>query len=164
MVELRLPLHLSVEFDALYRRLGFSEHVFYCCGFSFSRERDNSWEFPTTVKYRFSDKFLQPFAAAGFAPRIVRGASVGYGCMQTGYNIGDNACSLNVHSNENYPATYGLVVSGGLNLDAHHLRFSPELRYVHWNNPYFQTFQSDAIPGFSSHQNEFFVLLGIAWH
>src|SRR5215472_8028168 len=52
MVELRLPLRLSVEFDALYRRLGFTQDVDFCCGFSVSRERDNSWEFPITVKYR----------------------------------------------------------------------------------------------------------------
>src|SRR5215469_828834 len=97
MVELRLPLSLSVEFDALYRRLGFTTNVNYCCGFDVSRERDNSWEFPTTVKYRFSRRVLQPFVGIGFAPRIVHGTSVGYGCLQTGYNIGDYTCNFSVH-------------------------------------------------------------------
>jgi hypothetical protein len=45
MVELRLPLRLSVEFDALYRRLGFTQDIDFCCGFSVSRERDNSGSF-----------------------------------------------------------------------------------------------------------------------
>jgi hypothetical protein len=83
--------------------------------------------------------------------------------MITGDNIGDYACRFNVHSNPNYPLTYGVVVSGGLNFDAPHLRFSPGVRYVHWSNPYFQTFRNNSFPAFSSQQNEVFVLMGIAW-
>src|SRR5580704_18439105 len=102
MLELRLPLRLSVELDALYRRLGFTEHFDYgdyCCGFSVLRERDNSWEFPATLKYGISNRFLRPFIGVGAAPRIVNGASVSYGCMITGDSIGDYACRFNVHSN-----------------------------------------------------------------
>lgn len=34
-----------------------------------------------------------------------------------------------------YPIAHGLAFSGGLDFRTGHLRFSPELRYVHWNRP-----------------------------
>jgi len=42
MLELRPPLRLSFEFDALYRRLGFTGYQSSCCGNSIKRERANS--------------------------------------------------------------------------------------------------------------------------
>jgi hypothetical protein len=106
---------------------------------------------------------LRPFAGVGYDPRIVNGTSNRYGCSIASVNVGGYACQLNIHQSEDYPLTHGLVVSGGLDLGIHHIRFAPELRYVHWNAPYFEQFPDDGFPGFSSRQNELFVLVGLGW-
>ncbi|MDQ6758407.1 MAG: hypothetical protein M3Z32_00910, partial [Acidobacteriota bacterium] len=52
-VELRLPFHLGVEADALYRRYTIGGTV-------------NNWEFPILVMYRFSGApLIHPYIAAG---------------------------------------------------------------------------------------------------
>ncbi len=52
-VELRLPYHLGVEADALYRRYTIGGAV-------------NNWEFPILVKYRFGGApLVHPYVAAG---------------------------------------------------------------------------------------------------
>ena len=52
-VELRLPFHLGVEADALYRRYNIGGDV-------------NHFEFPILVKYRFSGApLIHPYVAAG---------------------------------------------------------------------------------------------------
>jgi hypothetical protein len=52
-VELRLPFHLGLEADALYRRYNIGGDV-------------NHWEFPILVKYRFSGApLIHPYVAAG---------------------------------------------------------------------------------------------------
>ena len=52
-VELRLPFHLGVEADALYRRYTIGGAV-------------NHWEFPILAKYRFSvAPLLHPYVVAG---------------------------------------------------------------------------------------------------
>ena len=73
-VEVRLPWHLSFEFDALYRRVGFLGYVNSCCADALTGERDNSWEFPMLMKHHFPGVArlrLRPFAGIGYAPRIV---------------------------------------------------------------------------------------------
>ena len=142
-VEVRLPLHLSVEFDALYRDIGFTGYSQSCCGSSITRERDTSWEFPMIVKYRFPGVTrlrLRPFAGIGYAPRIVSGSDVSSGSFLIEITQNPPAAStyeyFNVHRNVSYPVTQGLVVSGGVEFGARHLLISPELRYVHWNQPF----------------------------
>ena len=52
-IELRLPFHLGLEADALYRRYNIGGTV-------------NHWEFPILVKYRFSGApLVHPFVNAG---------------------------------------------------------------------------------------------------
>jgi hypothetical protein len=65
---------------------------------------------------------------------------------------------------DSYPATHGLVVSGGVDIDVKRLRVSPELRYVHWVEPFLNQYGPDGSYQLQSAQNEFFLLLGIAWH
>jgi len=53
-VDLNLPFHLGVEFDALYRH------------YSLDGSGVNEWDFPILLKYRFSDvPVLHPFVDAG---------------------------------------------------------------------------------------------------
>lgn len=140
MVGTGLPWRFSFEFDALYRRVGFtSQFNNPFPGFSsITRERANSWEFPMMVKRRLAGAAVQPVIGIGYAPRTVSGGP------------------------QSFSVTHGLVAAGGLNWNAGPIRVSPELRYVHWNTP----FLNDFGPSYrlTSNQDEVFVLVGVSWH
>ena len=162
-LEIRLPMHFSIEFDALYRQVGFTGHASSPFFSSVTRERDRSWEFPLIAKYRLSGiAGVHPFVGAGYAPRILHGSDISSGST---LNIptGGYTYFSNVRSNVSYPVTHGVVISGGVELSAPHLSISPELRYIHWNAPSINDFGGDGSFAFTSKQDEVFVLLGIAW-
>jgi hypothetical protein len=160
-VELRLPLHLSLEVDALYRDIGFTGYSESCCTNFVTRERDSSWEFPIQVKYRFPTVArLHPFVGIGYASRIVSGHDTFFGTME---NVQTGAISsVSGQNSVSYPATQGLVVSGGVEFGPRHLSFSPELRYVHWNAPFLNENGGNGSSRYASPQDELFVLVGIA--
>jgi hypothetical protein len=62
-----------------------------------------------------------------------------------------------------YRITHGLVICGGVDLDAKRIRFSPELRYVRWNRPFLDQVGGDGSYFIQSARNELFVLVGISW-
>ncbi|HEY4361010.1 MAG TPA: hypothetical protein VGN17_08580 [Bryobacteraceae bacterium] len=167
MVELRLPLHLGVEFDALYRRFGYTSNFASCCGSSVMRERSNSWEFPIIAKYHLPAWRVQPFVGVGYAPRTVSGSVVSSGSFLSGMTSNPPTSVytyyFNQHSGTHYPITHGLVVSAGLDLGAKHFRISPELRYVHWNQPFLTSVGGDGSYFLQSSQDELFVLFGFSW-
>ncbi len=162
-VEIRLPLRLSFEFDALYRRFGFTGYEASCCGNSITRERANSWEFPMILKYRIPVVPGHPFVGVGYAPRTVHGTDVSSGAGNLGVPL-PPVYFFNQHSETSYSVTQGVVISAGLNFGAGHVRFSPELRYEHWNAPFLNEFGGDGSFRFLSTQNEVLVLLGVSWH
>jgi outer membrane protein W len=106
---------------------------------------------------------LHPFAGIGYAPRTVSGNDVSAG---NNLDVGTGVMTYysNVHSKVSYPVTQGLVVSGGVEFGAHHVLISPELRYVHWNQPFLNSEGGDGSYQYHSPQDELFVLVGIAWH
>lgn len=161
MLDVRLPLRLSFEFDALYRRFGYTGYASSCCGSSITRERSNSWEFPLLLKYRLPEFLAHPFVGVGYAPRTVHGAAISSGSFLSA--PGQTTYFFNQHSNTNYSVTHGVVASAGVSLGAGHVRFSPELRYVHWSAPFLNAFGGDGSFQFVSKQDEFFVLLGVSW-
>jgi hypothetical protein len=165
MIDIGLPLRFSFEFDALYQRLGFTSIQGSSLGSSITRERANSWEFPLILKYRLPGLVVHPYVGAGYAPRAVHGTSIASGYYLSGVTGTTNNYTyfFNQHSDTHYSVTHGVVVSGGVNLDISHVRFSPELRYVHWNEPFLNQPGSASSSQFNSSQDEFFVLLGIAW-
>jgi hypothetical protein len=69
MLDLRLPWRLGVEFDALYRRFGYTSGSHYQ-GYASAihRGRANSWEFPIIIKYRLPVRSAHPFAGVGYQP------------------------------------------------------------------------------------------------
>ncbi|HMC61615.1 MAG TPA: hypothetical protein VKJ01_20655 [Candidatus Solibacter sp.] len=168
MAEIRLPLRLSFEVDALYRRFGFTGGASSVFGSSITRERANSWEFPMIVKYRLPVVPAHPFVGAGYAPRTIHGTDVSSGRFLSGISQNPPASIytyfFNQRSDTSYSLTHGIVVLGGVNLGAGHVRFSPELRYVHWNAPFLNEFGGDGSFQFVSRQDEFQVLLGVSWH
>ena len=52
-VELRLPAGLGIEFDALYRRFGYTGSGTAVDVTTQSNTTANAWEFPLLAKYRF---------------------------------------------------------------------------------------------------------------
>src|SRR5712691_8407134 len=72
-LELGLPLGLSVEFDALYRREGYRTGSLGICpiGCSVARERSNSWEFPLLLRYNLPVRAIRPYLEAGYAHRAM---------------------------------------------------------------------------------------------
>jgi hypothetical protein len=117
------------------------------------------------LKYHLPVRPAHPFVGVGYAPRIVRGTDVASGYYASGISENPVGYIYTYYNSQrtptDYPVTQGVVVSGGVSLAAGHLRFTPEVRWVHWNAP----FLSEQGGGFLliSKQNEVFVLLGISW-
>jgi Outer membrane protein beta-barrel domain len=165
-VELRLPWRLGIEFDALYRRFGYT--FGYTLDFIYPesttvtvRGRANSWEFPVVAQYRLRKGRPGLHVGAGYAPQIVHGAETDSGYSINGLN---SITSFQHQETTNYGVTHGLVVSGGLDFEAGRLRISPELRYVRWQSPSLDQYGSDGSYHLQSSQNDFFFLVGIRWH
>ena len=163
MVEIRLPLRLSFEVGALYRRFGFTGYANQDdLANSITRERADSWEFPMILKYRLPGVLAHPFVGVGYAPRTVHGTDVSSGSYLS--SPGTRTYFFNRRSETSYSWTHGAVVSGGVCLGAGHLEFSPELRYMYWNAPFLNAVGGDGSFRFVSRQDELLVLLGVSWH
>jgi len=109
-LEVRLPLHLSVEADALFRELRFK--VGFQTGQApprlFAYQHVVTWEFPVLFKYRFELPRVKPFIEAGPA-------------FRDPYNLS--------HTN---PSNHGFAA--GLGVEAHlwKLKIAPQFRYLRW--------------------------------
>ncbi|MEN6532115.1 MAG: hypothetical protein ABFD89_00530 [Bryobacteraceae bacterium] len=162
MLDVRLPLRLGVEFDALYRSFGYTSNFSSPFGYSIIRERANSWEFPLIAKYRPAMGLGKPFAGVGYSWRTVHGSRASSGrylSSQMKYIDFTGSTDLD------YSTTHGLVVAAGVDLDSKHICISPEFRYVHWNEPFLDPSGTvDDSYGIRSAQNEFFIMIGISWH
>jgi opacity protein-like surface antigen len=110
MIELRLPLHFAVEFDALYRPLNLTTTNTVIATGTFTQSQTyNAWEFPLLAKYRFSTGHITPYVEAGPSFRTV--------AFRSTFNQLSNA---------------GFTAGGGLEFHALHVRVAPELRYTRW--------------------------------
>jgi hypothetical protein len=155
MLKLSLPHGLGLEFDALYKRIGFDDTLKSIgVQFAYTRAKANSWEFPILGTYRFLRRLpVNPYVAAGPSFRTAQLASVtGYGTFGgqplPNFKATDNGIFEN-RSNR------GVVVGVGAALHAGPLRLSPEVRYTRWA----EDTQPD--PYLHSNQNQVEVLLGI---
>lgn len=114
--EVHLPLHFSLEVDALYRRNGFTLTATDLTGaVSTTHTAVNDWQIPILGKYEIVSGPLRPFLDAGVVYRHVPTSVSGL--------APNNANSA------------GIAVGGGITLKALLLRLSPEIRYTHWPSP-----------------------------
>lgn len=154
-----LPLGLRLEFDALYRRVGYRTANGDSLGGSYTeRDRGNSWEFPIIVRRAL---WHGVFAGIGYAPRVINGAE---------HFNGDSVTSINpvikMHSEGNFPGrwdtTHGVVGAVGIGKRLGPLRIAPEVRYTRWNKP---AVDVNGSHGFSiqSTQNQVDLLVGISF-
>jgi hypothetical protein len=161
MVDLKLPLRFSLEFDALYQPVGYTVQNF---DFSFftSRERSNSWEFPIIAKYRLPGAVrAAPYVGVGYAPRIVNGSRVD-GLIQ--YDLQDHIVAVSsTKLDTNYDTTHGLVIEGGFKIPVSHFHISPEIRYTRWNKRFLDHEGAHGF-GYFSQQDQVEVLFGLTWH
>lgn len=105
VVEVHLPLRLGIEFDVLYRRVGFRE------GFRGFEVRGKVWDFPLLATYRFRTGFIEPYLGGGWTYR-----------------------HLGALLQEPGSKSNGAVVAAGLRIGSKPIKFSPEFRYTHWPN------------------------------
>ena len=64
---MRLPLGLSVEFDALYRHFSYTNVLGSAGNAVTSVGSSGNWEFPLVAKYKFPSKIVRPYVEAGVA-------------------------------------------------------------------------------------------------
>lgn len=150
-VELHLPLHFSLEVDALYRRNGFSystyQIFFYpapptyetTAQFNF-RSALNDWQVPILAKYEMVPGPARPFVDGGLVYRSISGTS-----------------STNVRAD--HTNVVGIALGGGISFKLAHLRIEPEIRYIHWPTPPYSGTTSE----FASAKNQADILLGITF-
>lgn len=107
MIELDLPLGLGVEFDALYRRVGYHRYF----PEPQADVEGSLWDFPLLAKYKFPGHTFRPYIGLGWTYR----------------SLGDLLHSVGSGSN-------GFVFAGGVRIDARLLKISPEFRYTRWTD------------------------------
>jgi hypothetical protein len=107
MVEVRLPLHLSVEADALYRSLTYSSHISSQIPKIDRTDSSDSrtWEVPILAKYRFSFPVFAPYLDAGPSFRSPGGSLL---------------------------SNHGVTFGAGVDVKAPVVHISPEFRYTRW--------------------------------
>ena len=136
MIDLDLPAGLGIEFNMLYRRVGYEAPV-RTSGLSSPANQTKEhtgglWDFPLIAKYHFSGVLARPYVGAGYVYR---------------------------HLNDLLSATSGskgFVLSSGIRIGAPLMRIAPEIRYTRWDGP-------DIQPGFRTKKNQFEVLVGLSF-
>lgn len=104
--ELRLPLGLAFEVDAIYNS---SDYQFHTPSSTLTTTA-SAWEIPYLGKFRFPIPLLKPFITAGGAYRTFTNLPSGTTATHNGF-----------------------VLGGGLELRVIRLRVSAEVRYLHWD-------------------------------
>jgi hypothetical protein len=137
MVEVRLPLGLSVEADGLYRPVNYSIDTQVTGGLLYHSSADvTTWEFPVLAKYRFKAlPIVHPFVEAGPSFR---------------------AAGSELH----WLSSEGFTAGGGVEIKILKLRISPQVRYTHWNSDAAQTLGTGFPP---SNQNQAEFLVGLSF-
>ena len=137
-VEVRLPLRLSVEFDALYRHFRYTNVVGGEGPFaSYVTTVGNSgnWEFPLVVKYRLRGKLMRPYVEAGAAWDALSGlknTAIQTPCSSyAGYH-----CQTFAPPAVEHWRAAGAVLGAGLDLHWKVVHVAPEIRFTHWARRY----------------------------
>jgi hypothetical protein len=71
--QIHLPLRLTFEVDALYKRLGYQYNASTATTRTTAATVANSWEFPLLIKYEILPGPIRPFVDAGISFRHITG-------------------------------------------------------------------------------------------
>jgi opacity protein-like surface antigen len=151
--ELRLPFHLAIEVDALYRRMSYDAVVTTGGNTILLTSTANTWEFPILAKYRFGGEAVRPFVGAGVAFNSLRGLTQSVRSAVTGATL------TPITSNPTETTTKGFVTGFGVDLKALFLHVQPEIRFTRWGAKRF--FDPSGI--LSSNQNQVEFLVGLSF-
>jgi hypothetical protein len=152
-VELRLPFGLGIEFDALYKRLGFDSVISSPPaggGAALSETRANSWEFPLLLKVRTPGVVFRPFIDGGVSFRTLTGVKQ----FVTGL-AGTDDTPPELRDEH----TRGYVIGAGFEVSAPFVKISPEFRYTRWAGENFR----DTLNLLRTNQNQADFLIGITF-
>jgi hypothetical protein len=135
-VDLRLPLGLGAEADALYRPVSLQYISFGVTGSTYvvpsSMGRYTTWEFPILAKYRLPLPHIKPMIEIG--PSFRAHASGAMALQDKGFTVG-----------------------GGVEFKLPLIRLSSDLRYTRWAS-------SDLVYGnFTPNRNQVELLFGISF-
>jgi hypothetical protein len=108
-IEVRLPLNLSIEADALYRGLKFSAVLPSVMVLSSVSGTSGQWDFPIVAKYKFLKGPVRPYVEGGLDFS----------------HISDIPNFVTANHNSNF----GIALGAGVEIHALVLRISPEIRY-----------------------------------
>jgi hypothetical protein len=138
-VELTLPLGVSLELDALYKRFGYHTHVSSGrLGLGGTATDDievtgNSWDFPLTMK---SPIRVLPHLYArggGILRYLLSARGVGTRTYYNGFTTAITAVNTNDPGELRKRLYPGLTIGGGADFGSGRFRIQPELRYTHWH-------------------------------
>jgi outer membrane protein W len=154
MAELRLPLGLGVEFDALYRHLHFTGSGNLVDVFTTSRTSAGDWEFPLLLKYRFHFPVVRPYVEAGVAWDTLTGLK-----QTISESIPIPLSTTSSPAELKKKTTTGVVLGAGVDIHAIFLHISPEIRFTRWNSAQI----SDTLGLLHSNQNQAEFLVGLTF-
>jgi hypothetical protein len=132
--EVHLPLRVSVELDAIYKRTGFSTYFQSTdIGRFTNRVTANQWEFPLLAKYEIpAGRHLRPFVDAGPVLRHMTGIADSFTYVEYFPVYSSGSTSTNNSPYLQHRNSPGFVIGGGLMFKPLHIRISPEVRYTRW--------------------------------
>lgn len=136
MIEVHLPLNISIEGSALYSPLSLtSAGIAGLLGFiAPSIETFNAWQFPVVGKYKFRMPIVSPYLDAGPTFR---------------------AASSPV---SHYLANAGVTAGVGIDATVWRVHIAPEVRFVHWGAD-----APDAAPFYASRRNQGQFLVSLSY-
>ena len=140
--EVGLGHGLSIEVDALYKRLGYSQTYSFVGENALRRGRGNSWEFPMLAKYTFGhrESQIRPYVALGGNLRKIW-SDLDFASVGTPTNlIGALPRSFSFVSD----LQAGGTAAGGVLFQRGRFGIAPEFRYTRWATTNFQTNRNQA--------------------
>jgi hypothetical protein len=152
-----LPHGFRLEFDALYRRIGFRTADLDFFGNTYSeRDTGNSWEFPILMRRAL---WRGVYAGIGYAPRVSNGSGHANYVYITGLDPVTKAYSERTFPGS-WDTTHGVVGALGMEKRVGPLHIAPEVRYTRWNR---RAVDINGSRGFSiqSTQDQVDLLVGI---
>lgn len=147
-IAVNLPVGLSIQADALYKRFAFGRPQGFVSNFPAADTAGNSWEFPVMLKWTAPGK-VAPFINAGASFRNWSGYDQ-LGNFVTGQDFTEVDDRNNV----------GFVAGGGLALRLGGLKISPEIRYTRWGVDNFSEGVRNVL---ESNKNQAEVLVGFTF-
>ncbi len=133
-VEFGISDRVGIQFNPLYRRLGYSQFFGKNAPLvtSFDRNRTNEWQFPVIGKYYWGnrERVWRIFTGAGYAWET-EGRTT-YAAVTVIDPMTERPVTTSGNGYVRSTNWAGSVFEGGVQIQKARLRFAPEFRYTHW--------------------------------